>query len=159
MKSDVPEFLGYAAVGGEWKPDFPSQVAAWCRGLAGDTGAEIVITITRSEDTKSRRQEKGFHAMVSPWARAKGWDLDTLKQWLLARVFGTHLFTDPTTGEVFQILAEPHTSKLTKRQYSELIERSIDIAAEDGVILIAPDEWRRMKEQERKQAARKARAA
>lgn len=159
MKSDTPTFIGFAAPGGEWKPDFPSQVQAWCKQLAGETGEEIEIVITKAKQDKSRRQERGFHAMVSPWARERGWQLDALKQFLLRQIFGTHDFTDLKTGEVIQVLAEPHTSKLTRRQYSELIERSMEIAAEDGYYLIAPDEWRRAREEEQKKAAKVARKA
>jgi hypothetical protein len=159
MNSDVPQFLGYAAPGGKWQVEFPTQVQAWCRHLAGDTGCNLIVTIVDADSAKTRRQERGFHACISPWAKQKGWDADHLKQFLLARVFGTFVFIDPGTGEEFRILTEPHTSRLTKRQYSELIDRTMDIAAEDGVILIPPDEWRLIKATERRAAERAARKA
>jgi hypothetical protein len=156
VNSDVPVFGGYVAVGGKLTLDFPTQVTAWCRQLAGETGAEVNLLITDRNQEKTRLQEKGFHAMVSPWSRERGWEIDALKQFLLKRIFGTHDFIDFSTGEVVQVLAEAHTSKLTKRQYSDLIERTMEIAAEDGYYLTAPDEYRRIKEAERTKAARLA---
>lgn len=156
MHSDIPTFTGYAHPGGKFDLDFPAQVKAWTKRLAGTTGAALEIRITEAGQEKSRKQEKGFHAMVSPWAKDRGWRLDALKQFLLKEIFGTHTFVDPRTGEELQLLAEPHTSALTRRQYAELIERTMEIAAEDGVYLMAPDEYRKAKEAEakRKQRAR-----
>lgn len=154
--SDTPTFTGYGHPGGAYDIDFPPQVKAWVRQLAGTSGVALEIIITQAGQQKSRLQEKGFHAMVSPWAKARGWRIDDLKHFLLKRIFGTHDFVDPTTGEVFQVLAEPHTSKLTRRQYSELIEGAMEIAAEDDVYLVAPDEYRKAKEAAMKQAARDA---
>lgn len=159
MNSDIPTFSGFAAVGGDWKADFPAQVKAWCRRLAGESGAALEIVITEAGQQKTRLQEKGFHAMVAPWAKHRGWRVDDLKQFLLKRIFGTHEFADPTTGEVYYLLAEPRTSQLTRRQYSELIEGAMELAAEDDFILIAPDEYRKAKEAAMKQAARAAKKA
>src|SRR5690606_33926588 len=76
---------------------------------------------------------------------------------LLKRIFGTHEFADPATGEVYTLLAEPRTSQLSRRQYCDLIERAMEIAAEDDFYLVAPDEYRKAKEAAAKQAAREAR--
>ena len=157
--SDVPQFAGIIDVGGKLTLDFPAQVKAWCRQLAGDTGEAVVVMIEKAGNSKSRLQEKGFHAMVSPWARERGWALEDLKQFLLKRTFGTHDFLDFNTGEVFQVLAEPHTSKLRRKQYSDLIENAMMLAAEDGCYLVAPDEYRKAKAVAEKQAARAARTA
>lgn len=154
--SDVPEFTGYAHVGGKLDIDFPAQVKARVRALAGETGAAVRFWFVDAHEAKSRLQEKGFHAMVSPWAKERGWRIDDLKHFLLKRIFGTHDFVDPITGEVFPVLAEPHTSKLTRRQYCDLIEGAMEIAAEDDYYLTAPDEYRKAKEAAAKQAAREA---
>lgn len=91
---------------------------------------------------KTRKQEKGFHAMIAPWAKQEGHRVDDLKRDLLLEVFGEQEHLNPITGEVTMVLREPHTSTLTKAQYSELIERTLQIGAECGHTLIAPDEWR-----------------
>lgn len=146
MNSDIPTFSGKAMPGGSLQHEFPGQVRAWLTRIAGDAGQFVEYQIWPSALKKSRRQEKGFHAMVSPWAKERGWKLDALKQFLLKEVFGTHEFVNPRTGESVLVLAEPHTSALTRAQYSELIERTLDIAAEDDYYLTAPDEYRRAKE-------------
>jgi hypothetical protein len=46
------------------------------------------------------------------------------------------------------VLAEPHTSKLSRAQYAELIERTLEIAAECGVVLEAPQDYRERHERE-----------
>jgi hypothetical protein len=157
MHSDVPVFLGFAAVGGKVTLDFPAQARAWTRRLAGESGAEVEMQITLAGQNKTRRQEKGFHAMITPWALERGWNIDDLKQFLLKRIFGTHEFVDPSTGEIYALLAEPRTSQLSRRQYCLLIERSLEIAAEDDFYLTAPDEYRKAKEAAQRQAEREAR--
>lgn len=158
MHSDVPIFLAWAHPTGKLDLDFPPQFKARVRELAGEKGAEVELIMTRAGQNKTRRQECGFHSMITPWARERGWEIDALKQYLLKRIFGTLEFVDPATGEITLVLAEPHTSKLTRRQYCELIERTLEIAAtDDGYYLTAPDEYRKAKEAALKQAAREAR--
>jgi hypothetical protein len=160
MKSEEPIFLGYAHPSGKLDLDFPPQFKARVRELAGKDGAEVEITLSASGNNRTRRQEKGFHAMVTPWARKRGDRIAYLKQWLLAEIFGTHLFTVPGTDLAIEVLAEPQTSKLTRRQYCELIEGAMQLAAEkDGYYLTAPDEYRKAKEAARKQVAREAKKA
>lgn len=100
---------------------------------------------------KSRKQEKGFHAMIQPWAKSEGHQIDDLKRDLLRHIFGEREHLNPITGEVTMVLREPHTSKLNRAKYSELIERTLEVAAACGHVLIAPNEWRM--EQERKRRA------
>jgi hypothetical protein len=160
VNSDAPIFLGYAHPSGKLDLDFLPQFKARVRELAGESGAEVEIVITASGENKTRRQEKGFHAMVRPWARKRGERVDYLKQWLLSEIFGTHRFAVPGTDTYIEVLAEPHTSKLTRRQYCELIEGAMQIASEkDGFYLIAPDEYRKAKEAAAKQLAREAKRA
>jgi hypothetical protein len=93
-----------------------------------------------------RKQEAGFHAMIAPWAKAEGHAIEDLKRDLLAEIFGLREHTDVLTGVVVMVLREPHTSKLSKKKYSELIERTLEIGARCGHVLIAPNEWRESKE-------------
>lgn len=158
MKSDVPIFLAWAKPDGHIKPDFPAPLMSWVKSLAGETGAEVELQITAAGQNATERQKRGFHAMVKPWADKRGDPIDYLKQWLLAEIFGTHTFKVPGTDAVITVLAEPHTSQLTRRQYCDLIEGAMRLAAErDGVYLIAPDEYRKAKEAAAKQAEREAR--
>jgi hypothetical protein len=147
---------GFAHVGGKLTLDFKTQFTAWIKKLAGDSGAEVVIFVADKAWLKTRQQEKGFHVMIQPICKEKGWAMADLKRYLLGEIFG--VTTSKIDGK--EILVEPHTSDLSKQQYSELIERTLEIAAtEFEMWLEAPSEWTARKEHERKQAAKKAKAA
>lgn len=153
MTQDTTVFLGHVDNEGRIHLDFPAQQRAFCkRTLAGQS---IEVMVAPQGVMKTRLQESGFHAMISPWAREEGHRIDDLKRDLLGAIFGHMEHVNPITGEVVMVLREPYTSKLSRRKYSELIERTLEIAAENGVLLVAPNEWREQKEKE----ARKRRAA
>ena len=155
MSRDASVFPGTVDADGKVALDFPTQFQNYCkRKLAGQC---IDLIVAPQGHAKTRNQEKGFHAMISPWAREEGHRIDDLKRDLLGAVFGEQEHTNPITGEITMVLREPHTSKLNRAQYCELIERTLDIGAECGVVLIAPHEYRELKERElrRQQAAAK----
>lgn len=153
MSKDQAVFVATVTEAGYLEFDFPSQQRAYCRRLAGQS---VDVIVAPQGHAKTRLQEKGFHAMITPWAREEGHRIDDLKRDLLRAIFGEQEHVNPITGEVTMVLREPHTSKLNRAQYCELIERTLDIGAECGVVLIAPDEYRRLKEQEQKRKARLA---
>lgn len=107
-------------------------------------GEDVTITVRSGEEPKTRRQEKGFHAMIQPWAKSEGHRIDDLKLDLLGEIFGWSEAKSPLSGRLVPV--EMHTSTLSKKKYSELIERTLGIAAGCGVTLKAPDEWRRERE-------------
>lgn len=159
-RADIPEFELTVDERGRLKFAHPAQAHAYLRGkFAGQT---IVGQFYPHREKRNERQNRGFHAMVAPWAKAEGHRIDDLKDDLLQAVFGTLETVSLVTGEVRTVLAEPHTSKLTVGQFCELVDRTLEIAAEQGVILVAPDEYRRTKEKERRRlerAAQKGQAA
>lgn len=160
MTADIPEFELAVDERGHVRFAHPAQAHAYLRGKFA--GQVIVGQFYPHREKRSDRQNRGFHAMVAPWAKAEGHRIDDLKDDLLEAVFGTLEVTSLVTGEVRQVLAEPHTSKLTVGQFCELVDRTLEIAAEQGVILVAPDEYRRAKEKEQRRlerAAQKGRAA
>lgn len=154
MSADPAVFLGRVDSEGRVRLDFPAQQRAYCkRKLAGQC---VDVIICEQGEMKTRLQEKGFHAMLQPWAREEGHNIDRLKRDLLAEIFGHEEHVNAITGEVRLELREPHTSKLNRRKYSELIERTLDIAAEQGFILEAPSEYKARKEAEHRKAAKQA---
>jgi len=151
MSADPAVFLGQVDDDGMVRLDFPQQQRAYCkRKLAGQ---RVDVIITPQGALKTRLQESGFHAMIVPWAKADGHRIDDLKRDLLREVFGEQEHTNPITGEVSMVLREPHTSKLSRTKYSELIERTLEIAAECGHVLEAPHEYRQRHEREGKRGA------
>jgi len=154
MINDKPHY-GFAHVGGKLSLDFKTPFTAWIAKLAGDTGAEVVIFVADKAWLKTRQQEKGFHVMIQPLVAKTGWKIAALKQYLLGEIFG---WADLTEG--IRVLVEPSTAALNKKQYSELIEQTLEIAAtEFDTWLEAPSEWKERHEKERKQAAKKLQTA
>lgn len=158
MSADPAVFLGSVDEYGAIHLDFPQQQRAYCkRKLAGQC---VDVIITPQGALKTRLQESGFHAMITPWANTEGHRLDDLKRDLLREIFGELEHVNPITGEVTMVLREPHTSTLPRAKYSELIERTLDIAAGCGFVLEAPHEYRERKRREaERQARRQAKVA
>ena len=150
MSVDPAVFLGTVDAEGRIALDFPQQQRAYCkRKLAGQC---VDVIIAPQGELKTRLQECGFHAMIAPWAREEGHRIDDLKRDLLREIFGEREHVNPITGEVVLVLREPHTSKLSRTKYNELIERTLDIAAGCGHVLEAPHEYRERKAREAKKA-------
>lgn len=149
---DPAVFAGTVDEDGKIHLEFPQAQRAYCkRKWAGQC---VDVLVAPQGLLKSRLQESGFHAMITPWAKSEGHRIEDLKRDLLREVFGEIEHTNPLTGEVTMELREPHTSKLSRDQYSELIERTLQIAAEVcGVILEAPNEYRIRKAKEVRRAA------
>jgi L-lysine 2,3-aminomutase len=120
-------------------PKFLWRQLAYAMKRAKD--GRYVVTFAAEEETRSAAQNKAFHKMLEPWC-AEGHDIEDLKDDLLREVFGLREKVNAITGEVTHVLAEPHTSKLTKQQFSLLMERSVQIAADCGVRLELPSEYR-----------------
>ena len=154
MSRDVSIFVGTVDADGAISFEFPEQIRAYLKRKL--SGQSVDVMIAPQGHAKTRLQESGFHAMITPWAREEGHRIDDLKRDLLRAVFGEQEHTNPITGEVSLVLREPHTSKLNRAQYCELIERTLQVGAECGVVLIAPNEYRELKEKERKRLARQA---
>lgn len=159
-QSDIPEFEMKLGEDGRVSFVHPAPAHAYLRGLFHKTGAAIVAQFYEYRQQRSQRQSRGFHAMVKPWLACEsrgGWTIEALKLYALGETYGYDEFVHPVSGEVFRFPSKPHTSKLTVGEFSELIERTLEMAAEqDGVMLVAPDEYTRAKEAAAKKAARAA---
>lgn len=112
------------------------QVAALLSRVAD--GTAVVIELYERPVRRTSAQNDFFHAAIMPWAREEGHRIDDLKRDLLGIVFG---WEDSPLREA-RVPKKPHTSQLTKEEFSELIERTVEIAAECGVVLQLPDEYR-----------------
>ena len=148
MSKDQAIFTGECDKEGRIHLDYPKVQKAYCQ--ARFAGQAVDVIVAPQGQRQSRLQSAGFHAMVQPWAREEGHRIEDLKIDLLRAIFGEIDHTNPITGEVTKVLAEPHTSKLNRAQYSELIERTLEIAAECGFVLVAPNEYRKAKERKAK---------
>lgn len=154
MSVDPAIFAGRVDSEGKIHLEFPQQQRAYCKRKYAGKCVEVLVA--EQGLMKSRLQEAGFHAMITPWARSEGHRIDDLKRDLLREVFGELEHVNPINGVVTMVLREPHTSKLSRAKYSELIERTLEIGGECGQILEAPHEYRQRKEKEAKGKGRAA---
>lgn len=116
------------------------------------SGQRYVVTVELMKEKRSDRQNRALHALLSPWADSEGHDIDDLKRDVLREVFGTREVVNAVTGEIEHVLVQPHTSKLNTEQFAFLMNRAVEIAAECGVLLELPDEYRQRIEDERRTA-------
>lgn len=148
-------FLGHTNAEGRIVPEFPAQAQAYCkRHFPAGTCIEYEVREQRSK--RSDRQNRALWALLSDWARARGWQPDQLKDVMLGIAFGHVETVMPITGEVVKVLAKPRSSHLNVTDFCHLIEEVLRVAAEDDHWLQAPDEYRKAKELAEKQAARNA---
>lgn len=147
-------FIGVVDDDGKLHWDFPTQVRAFIATLKG---CEVEVEIREKRKKRTLDQNSGFHAMLTPWARDEGHNITELKRDLLGEVFGWSETVSPLSQNRMPLIA--HTSDLSVAQFSELIERTLDIAAGTGYVLEAPNEYTARKEHERKAAAKKLKQA
>lgn len=124
--------------------------AVWvhCKGWLGGGGAPLVLEVR--PEKRSDAQNRLLHACLGEiskqieWAGAKR-DTDTWKRlltaaWLRAR--GEHIEMLPAIdGHGIDIVFR-RTSQLTKAECAELSEFVMAWAAERGIYMPAPEEWR-----------------
>lgn len=117
----------------------PAMVRKQIAGLLSrvKNGREIVIELFDLPTRRSVAQNDGFWAMITPWAKEEGHDPDDLKRDLLGIVFG---WSESPLSES-RVPLKPHSSMLTKDEFSELMNRTVEIAARTGVILTLPNEY------------------
>lgn len=151
---DVREFHGRLTPAGQVVWDFPEMVVAYRKRLFQTTDGHVTGQFYPFRTRRSSRQNRALHAMLTPWAKARGWSVDDLKDTMLGIAFGHIDRVMPVTGEVVKVLAEPHTSKLDVTKFCHLIEEVLRVSAEDDFWLDAPDEYSKAKEAREKAAAR-----
>lgn len=156
---DQREFHGRLCPDGRIVWDFPEVVAAYRKRLFASTDGFVTGQFYPFRSRRSDRQNRALHALLTPWARERGWSVDDLKDTMLGIAFGHVERVMPVTGEIVKVPAEPHSSRLDVTKFCHLIEEVLRVAAEDDYWLESPEEYKRAKEQAAKVAARKQRGA
>ena len=135
----------------------PAQARAYLR--AKFAGQCIVGQFYEHRSKRSDRQNRAGHALCWEWLRwREGWTLGALKLYALGGCFGYLEVVHPVTGEILLFPAKPHSSELTVEEFCKWIDWILQHAAEeDGVVLVAPDEYRRAREALARKAARETR--
>lgn len=121
--------------------DYPSTYRAFIQTLAGE---EVEIDIRKKRTKRTLKQNAYLHAAIKPYADHLGYTVEELKLALLGECFGYHQVRGVT------LPLKLHTAELTTQEFVEITELLIQRAAEDGVLILYPDEFK---------AAKKSKAA
>lgn len=151
---DQREFHGRVTPTGQVVWDFPEVVLAYRKRLYAQTDGHITGQFYPYRSRRSDRQNRALHALLTPWARERGWSVDDLKDTMLGIAFGRVERVMPVTGEVVKVLAEPHSSHLDVGKFCHLIEEVLRVAAEDDYWLESPEIYRKSKEEAERKAHR-----
>ena len=146
---NAPAFLGLVDDHGKVHLDFPRQFYAYAKRFIGD---EVEVEIRKRRSKRSDRQNRAMWALLHEWSRhQEGTSPNSLKDDVMGITFG---WSDPSpmTGRVYPM--HPHTSDLSVEEFCRVIEAILHLAAEhSGVVLQAPDEYRKAKEAAAKRKA------
>jgi hypothetical protein len=98
----------------------------------------VRVRIDVARPSRSNQQNRFWHGVVIPlFAEHCGYELDDMKDVLALRLLPKEI-TDHETGEVRTIPG--HTSKLTRKEFNDLIERAQRLGAEMGIYIPDPGE-------------------
>lgn len=149
--SESATFLATVDAEGRIRVDFPAQQRAYCKArMAGEC---VELEVRPQSSKRTDRQNKALHALLREWGKDSGNDPDDLKEIMLGIAFGHIEKAMPITGEIRNVLAKPHSSRLNVTEFCHLIEEVLRVAAENGTILQAPEEYRKAKAEEAKRRA------
>jgi hypothetical protein len=121
------------------------QVSAILKARFG--GKRVELEVRERKSKRSDRQNRAFHAAITPWAHELGYAVEELKRDLLGLCWGYYEQKSKSklTGEEHLVPLKPHTSKLNTKEFSDLMEFTVMKAAETGYVMPLPDEFKEQK--------------
>lgn len=129
-------------------------------------GEDMEMRIRPVPTQRSVQANAAFHACLFEWAAAKGLSGKAAEEWvdqvkddLLALRWGYIVRQNQFTGEITKSLVKPHTSTLTRPEFTEIFDLAAQQASEDHFVMTMPDEYKALKAAEQQQAEREARKA
>jgi hypothetical protein len=105
--------------------------------LRGEDCAEVIIQ--PHEDDQTAQQRGYFHVLIKILATEIGDSPDSVKMDIKRETFGSDIVTSKITGKEQEVIKS--SAKAKKDEYSQLIETTLRIAANFGIVLPAPN-WR-----------------
>lgn len=129
-------------------PDHKSEWEALKRSLAG---YEVEAELRKYRSKRSRDQNAFFHSAIAPLAEHLGCTTEELKLDLLGTKYG---WREMKSGN--KVPLRLHTSDLNTQEFAELMEHTIQIAAEEGILILDPSQWKAAKKKKAKKAAQAA---
>lgn len=101
-------------------------------------GEDFLVSIEEAGRKRTRAQEKFFHGPVLKAFESFGYPKQEAKEMLCLRFIPQEIHL--MDGGV--VLVPGHTSALKVEEYNDLIEQCIQLAAENGQIVLDGAEWR-----------------
>lgn len=147
MSSPRGLFIATVDEQGRVHPDFPSKMHEFNR--AHFAGHEVEIEIRKRRSKRSLRQNSAYHASIQPLAEHLGYTVEELKLVMLGGCFGWHKVAGA------QMPDRMHTSELNTEEFSDLMAYTMQIAAENDIVILDPSQWKA----EKKKSARRSGAA
>lgn len=92
---------------------------------------DIELEVRPRRREKTHQQRKAWHAMLSEWGKALGYTTPEMKCVAKRELMGTHWID--VKGKKYEIF--PSSEDEDRFGYSELIEGTLRLAAETGVLL------------------------
>lgn len=127
--------------------DYPDQFKAFYAPFAGH---EVEVEIRKRRTKRTLKQNAYLHAVIKPYADHLGYTVEELKLALLGECFGYHQVNGVT------LPLKLHTADLTTQEFVDITELLIQKAAEDNLMLLYPEEF---KKQQRKRERKTTKAA
>lgn len=124
----------------DWRKQFDAYLAQF-------EGHEVEVEVRKRRSKRSTRQNRWMHAFLTPLAEHTGSTVEELKLIGLIALWGTHEVMGYT------VPVHAHTSELNTAEFSDLCAWYQQKAAEVGVLILDPDEYRAAKKKAAERAA------
>lgn len=142
MSDHVGHFIGVVRDdGSKLDFDYPKDYRAFIQTLAG---YEVEIDIRKKRTRRTLKQNAFFHAAIAPLAEHLGCTTEELKIDLLGTWFG---WKDIRNSKVPERL---HTSELNTKDFADLMDHTMQIAAEEGIVILDPSQYKTQKRRREK---------
>lgn len=107
------------------------QVARVLNVLQLDDADDIEVEIRQRRREKTHEQRKTWHALLRDWGRELGYTVNEMKNVAKRELMGTKVIE--VGGKKYEIF--PSSEDEDRYGYSELIDGTLRLAAEQGVLL------------------------
>lgn len=148
MSSPRGIFPGYVTDEGKVTFDEKTKAHTFNREYFADS--EVTIEIYKRRSKRSLKQNAAYHASIEPLAEHLGYQVEELKLAMLGGCFGWKTVRGVQIPEIL------HTSDLDTEKFSDLMAYTNQIAAENGVLILDPSEWKAAKRKAQKKATKAA---
>lgn len=148
MSSPRGLFPAYIEDDGRVKFDFPTQAHAFNREYL--KGHDVYVEIYKRRGKRSVKQNRWLYAFLKPLAEVLGVTVEELKLIGLVALWGTH----DVMG--YRVPVKAHTSDLDTEEFSDLCAWYQQKAAERGVLILDPNEWKAAKRKRERAELKKA---